>query len=99
MKLIDKNYYLNCAARDAYKSYMQSYASHKLREIFDVNKLDLQKLAYSFGLQVPPRVNLNVKVSGQKVRRQKLQDQLGMKRGLKGAMYSQGAKMHGDEKR
>ena len=36
-KLVEKNYYLNCSARDAYKSYLQAYASHKLRDIFDVN--------------------------------------------------------------
>lgn len=28
MKLIEKNFYLNQAARDAYRSYLQSYASH-----------------------------------------------------------------------
>jgi ATP-dependent RNA helicase DDX18/HAS1 len=41
MKLIEKNYYLNCAARDAYRSSLQAYASHAQRDIFDVNQLDL----------------------------------------------------------
>ena len=27
-KLIDRNYYLNCAAKDGYRSYLQAYASH-----------------------------------------------------------------------
>lgn len=40
-KLIERNYYLNCSARDGYRSYLQAYASHKQRDIFDVNKLDL----------------------------------------------------------
>ena len=34
------------------------------REIFDVNQLDLGAIAKSFGLAVPPRVDLAVKVSG-----------------------------------
>ena len=62
MKLIERNYYLNCSAKDGYRSYLQAYASHKQRDIFDVNQLDLQKIAHSFGLSAPPRVNLNVKV-------------------------------------
>lgn len=41
MKLIEKNYYLNSAAKDGYRSYLQAYASHKQRDIFDVNQLDL----------------------------------------------------------
>lgn len=64
MKLIEKNYYLNCAAKDGYRSYLQAYASHHQREIFDVNQLDLGAIAKSFGLAVPPRVDLAVKVSG-----------------------------------
>lgn len=77
MKLIERNYYLNCSAKDAYRSYMQSYASHKQRDIFDVNQLDLQKVAFAFGLSVPPRVNLNVKVQGRNARKNKLKDTLG----------------------
>jgi ATP-dependent RNA helicase DDX18/HAS1 len=64
MQLIDKNYYLNAAAKDAYRSFLQAYASHRQRDIFDVNELDLAGIAQSFGLKVPPRVELAVKVSG-----------------------------------
>ena len=77
MKLIERNYYLNCSAKDGYRSYLQAYASHKQRDIFDVNQLDLAKLAESFGLAAPPRVNLNVKVQGRTVRKNKLKEQLG----------------------
>ncbi|KAI9145086.1 P-loop containing nucleoside triphosphate hydrolase protein [Paraphysoderma sedebokerense] len=59
-KLVSKNYYLNRSARDGYKSYLQAYASHSLKMIFDVNELDLQKVAKSFGFEVPPQVNLSV---------------------------------------
>jgi ATP-dependent RNA helicase DDX18/HAS1 len=74
MKLIERNYYLNCSARDAYKSFMQSYASHKLRDIFDVNKVDLLKVAHAFGLANPPRVNLNVKTVGRSARNHKMKE-------------------------
>merc|ERR1712137_930154 len=56
--LLEKNHYLHVSARDAYRSYLQSYASHSLKETFNVNELDLQKVAKSFGFSVPPRVDL-----------------------------------------
>ncbi|RKF76828.1 ATP-dependent RNA helicase HAS1 [Golovinomyces cichoracearum] len=62
-KLISQNYYLNKSAKDGYKSYLQAYASHSLRTIFDVNKLDLIKVARSFGFGVPPRVDLTLGAS------------------------------------
>jgi hypothetical protein len=42
-----------------------------------VNKLDLGAIARSFGLSVPPRVDLAVKVSGNTARKHKLKDHLG----------------------
>mmetsp|Transcript_2742 Transcript_2742/g.3972 ORF Transcript_2742/g.3972 Transcript_2742/m.3972 type:complete len:613 (+) Transcript_2742:108-1946(+) len=57
-KLIEKNYYLNRAARDAYRSYLLSYASHSHREIFNVSELDLQAVGLAFGFTTPPRVDL-----------------------------------------
>ena len=80
MQLIEKNYYLNCAAKDGYRSYLQAYASHHQRDIFDVNALDVGAIAKSFGLAAPPRVDLAVKVSGQTARKHKLKDQIGHKR-------------------
>ena len=74
MKLVDKNYYLNTSARDGYRSYLQSYASHSQRDIFDVNQLDLQAIAKSFGLTAPPRVNLAVKTGGKSARKSKLHE-------------------------
>ena len=87
MKLIEKNYYLNQSAKDGYKSFLQAYASHHQRELFDVNKLDLSAIAKSFGLAVPPRVDLAVKVSGHTSRKHKLKDQLGHKRAEKSQWY------------
>lgn len=65
-KLIEKNYYLHKSAREGYRSYLQSYASHSHKNIFNVQKLDLQKVALAFGFTVPPTVNLNVHASKSK---------------------------------
>lgn len=43
--LVEKNYFLNTSAKDAFRSNIQAYASHSLKHIFDVHKLDLLKLA------------------------------------------------------
>ena len=51
------------AAMDGYKSYIQAYASHSLRSVFDVHKLDLTKVAKSFGFQTPPRVDITLGAS------------------------------------
>ncbi|KAJ7128992.1 P-loop containing nucleoside triphosphate hydrolase protein [Mycena crocata] len=58
-KLLQKNYYLHQSAKDGYRSYLQSYASYSLKEVFNVNSLDLAKVGKSFGFAVPPRVNVN----------------------------------------
>lgn len=68
-RLIEKNYYLHKAAREAYRSYLKAYESHHQKDIFDVSQLDLQKVARSFGLTTPPMVNLNVKIQGSKSRK------------------------------
>ena len=54
--LIDKNYYLNKSAKEAYKCYVRSYDSHSLKDIFNVNTLDLINVSKSFGFSVPPFV-------------------------------------------
>ncbi|EEU42586.1 uncharacterized protein NECHADRAFT_63046 [Fusarium vanettenii 77-13-4] len=62
-KLISQNYYLNKSAKDGYRSYLHAYASHSLRSVFDINKLDLTKVAKSFGFSVPPRVEITLGAS------------------------------------
>ncbi|KAI8583031.1 hypothetical protein K450DRAFT_225982 [Umbelopsis ramanniana AG] len=59
-KLIEKNYYLNKSARDGYRSYLSAYASYSLKKIFNVNDLDLVKVAKAFGFSVPPKVNIAI---------------------------------------
>lgn len=57
------NAILSQSAKDGYRSYLQAYASHSLRSIFDVHKLDLVKVARSFGFQTPPRVDITLGAS------------------------------------
>ncbi|KAI5359549.1 Putative ATP-dependent RNA helicase DEAD-box, Helicase superfamily 1/2, ATP-binding protein [Septoria linicola] len=64
--LIGKNYYLNKSAKDGYRSYLQAYASHSLRTVFDIHKLDLKKVAKGFGFNVPPKVDINLGASMKK---------------------------------
>ncbi|KAL5535191.1 HAS1 [Sanghuangporus sanghuang] len=59
-KLLQKNYFLHQSAKDGYRSYLQAYASHSHKKIFDVNALDLVKVGRAFGFSVPPRVNITV---------------------------------------
>jgi len=59
-KLIDKNYFLNKSAHEGYKAYIRAYASHSLKNIFDVHTVDLQKVALSFGFKTPPFVDLSI---------------------------------------
>ncbi|XP_028820297.1 ATP-dependent RNA helicase DDX18 isoform X2 [Denticeps clupeoides] len=59
-KLIEKNYYLHKSAQEAYKSYVRAYDSHSLKQIYNVETLNLPQVALSFGFKVPPYVDLNV---------------------------------------
>ncbi|KAJ6171280.1 ATP-dependent RNA helicase has1 [Penicillium chermesinum] len=71
-KLIGQNYYLNKSAKDGYRSYLQAYASHSLRSVFDVHKLDLVKVAKGFGFSAPPRIDIQL---GASLSRDKKQEQ------------------------
>jgi ATP-dependent RNA helicase DDX18/HAS1 len=57
-RLVEKNYYLHQAAKDAYRAYVLAYNSHSLKDIFNVHALDLAAVARSFGFAKPPRVSL-----------------------------------------
>ncbi len=57
-KLIEKNYFLHLSAKEAYKAYVRAYASHSMKNVYNVEQLDLVKVAYSFGFRVPPVVDL-----------------------------------------
>ena len=57
------------SAKEGYRSYLNAYASHSLRSVFDVQKLDLVKLARSFGFSTPPRVDITLGASMSKDRK------------------------------
>lgn len=50
---------MNQSAKEAFKSYVRAYDSHQLKTIFNVDTLDLAKVAKSFGFTVPPVVDLS----------------------------------------
>lgn len=82
-KLLSKNYYLNQSAREGYKSYVRAYASHSLK-VFNVQSLDLKKVAKSFGFETPPWVDLDVVgVRKKEGRKERQQGKKGGKRMLK----------------
>lgn len=58
-RLVEKNYYLNQSARDAFRAYVLAYNSHSLKDIFNVHSLDLAAVSRSFGFDKPPRVRLH----------------------------------------
>jgi len=59
-KLISKNYFLNISAKEAFKAYVRAYESHSLKQIFNVQTLDLAAVGRSFGFAVPPHIDLGV---------------------------------------
>ena len=50
-KLIQKNYFLNLSAKEAFKAYVRAYESHSLKNIFNVQTLDLVNHSAFFTFQ------------------------------------------------
>ncbi|GMM43958.1 ATP-dependent RNA helicase [Pichia kluyveri] len=59
-QLIKNNFWLHQSAKDGYRAYLQAYASHHLKTVYKVDKLDLVKVGKSFGFTVPPKVNITI---------------------------------------
>lgn len=66
-KLIKTNYLLHQSAKDGYRAYLQAYASHSLKTVYQIDKLDLVKVGKSFGFDVPPKVNITIGASGKSI--------------------------------
>lgn len=60
IKTISSNYYLEKGAKEALRGYLQAYAGHKLKTVFDASKIELNKIAKSFGLPSMPRIDLTI---------------------------------------
>merc|ERR1711971_1534237 len=67
-KLVSKNYFLNLSAKEAFKGYARAYESHSLKQIFNVQTLDLKAVGKSFGFLSPPHIDFGVGVSKQLAR-------------------------------
>ncbi len=48
------------SGKEAYKAYVRAYASHSMKTVYDVNTLDIQAVAKSFGFRVAPFIDLGV---------------------------------------
>ena len=70
-RLITKNYFLNLSAKEAFKAYVRAYESHSLKQIFDVQTLDLVAVGRSFGFTVPPHIDLGVGISKKAIKARK----------------------------
>ena len=67
-KLVQNNYFLSQDAKEAFKSYINAYISHSMKDVFKVNSIDLDKAAVAFGLAHPPHINLNVSFKRKKLK-------------------------------
>jgi ATP-dependent RNA helicase DDX18/HAS1 len=83
-----KDHFLMSSAVDAYKAYLHSYIANTLKDVFDINKLDLAKVCRSFGLETPPMVHLNLSIMPSNRRKK-------MNKGEKG-YYQKGLEKKGD---
>jgi ATP-dependent RNA helicase DDX18/HAS1 len=71
-KLVQNNHHLYSSSVDAYRSFLHSYVAHTLKDVYDINNLDLAKLCKSFGLTSPPFVNLNIGFMTASMKRKKV---------------------------
>ncbi|XP_014234060.1 probable ATP-dependent RNA helicase pitchoune [Trichogramma pretiosum] len=53
-KLMSKKFWLRDSAKDAYESYLRAYNSHNLKDVFNVNTLNLAEVVKSIGFLAPP---------------------------------------------
>jgi ATP-dependent RNA helicase DDX18/HAS1 len=62
-KIVMANYYLRMSARQAFEGYLLSYSSSQLKNVFNVQQLDLARVAKGFALSEPPPVKLDLSQS------------------------------------
>ncbi|CCW60046.1 unnamed protein product [Phytomonas sp. EM1] len=62
-KLVCSNYYLRTSARQAYEGYLLSYSSSQLKNVFNVQSLDLAEVARGFALSEPPPIKIDLSQS------------------------------------
>lgn len=62
-KIVMANYYLRTSARQAFEGYLLSYSSSQLKNVFNVQQLDLARVAKGFALSEAPPVKLDLSQS------------------------------------
>uniref|UniRef100_A0A7N0V3T4 ATP-dependent RNA helicase n=1 Tax=Kalanchoe fedtschenkoi TaxID=63787 RepID=A0A7N0V3T4_KALFE len=55
-KLVSKNHYLHTSAIKAYRSYMLAYDQRSMKDVFNVDRLDVLAVATSFCISNPPKI-------------------------------------------
>jgi len=70
-KILEKNFSLHKLSREAYRSYIYSYVTHSLKHVFNVETLDLKRVAKQFGFSVPPKIDFNIESSGKQAKMRK----------------------------
>ncbi|XP_010484444.1 PREDICTED: DEAD-box ATP-dependent RNA helicase 27-like [Camelina sativa] len=68
--LINDNDALKESAKEAYKTYIAGYDSQKMKNVFDVHRLDIKDVAATFGFSDPPNVALKIDRGGYKSKRE-----------------------------
>lgn len=76
-KLVSSNYYLRTSARQAFEGYLLAYTSSQLKNVFDVHKLDLAKVALGFALREPPAINIDLSASASRLNKRKRKEHKG----------------------
>jgi ATP-dependent RNA helicase DDX18/HAS1 len=56
--IISTNYYLHKLAEDAFRTNIQSYAAHQLKDVFTLKNLDIAGVTKAYGLASTPFVDL-----------------------------------------
>uniref|UniRef100_A0A2P2I6Y0 ATP-dependent RNA helicase n=1 Tax=Hirondellea gigas TaxID=1518452 RepID=A0A2P2I6Y0_9CRUS len=59
VELVRRNGHVKSLAKTAFRSYIRSYLSHRLKYIYDKNTIDLHKAAKSFLLDEPPFTDID----------------------------------------
>ncbi len=71
-KLVNKkDHFLLTSAIEAYRAYLHSYIANTLKDVYDINQLDLAKVCKSFGLEHPPMVHLNLNINSMRRKKNK----------------------------
>lgn len=62
-QLVMSNYYLRMSAKQAYEGYLLSYSASQLKNVYDIQSLDLATVARGFGLSEPPAIRVDLSES------------------------------------